>query len=567
VVLLLVSSDFLASDYCYDRELTRALERHAQGAARVVPVIVRACDWQSSVIRRLQAVPRDNQPVEGHPDGVDAALTQVSVALRGVAAELWVQRAGPDTRPPSRDSWARDVASAATPAPALPGDSGATPSLSAAGQPAVEDRGQGRTIKIAALKLWPFEVGPFEMVWPPRLGLKRAGAAVVALLLATGIATALVYGLKIKPVTEAARDAMRRGDYAAAVSALKTLNPKLQWWPGLSRALDQAEFGAQLSTSDIRDLAPALYTLRTQYPNEVDVLMFQGLSAFYDQQDGNLDRAIGFFTQAADRDPKHVQAHVLAAGRRADRAYAELLRGAEVQARGDVVEALRLLDRLEERVGFAKDLPQVASQRAELLELQGDVSRAYDTYARLPSADILSALQAAMISWRLASQDSRSARGVEKAESALTRLEDRGASEEDSEGWLFRVRETDFIRVRDRIDKICLASRTVEISRTLTAATEQNAREVTTALRQGQPEPCPRRAQIEMINEVLCVQVAAALAVVPVSDAARRTVLQAWRADRLHCAADLKAPPQLRGSGITAKTSGEFRSSGEGAHT
>jgi internalin A len=33
VILLLVSPDFLASDYCYDLEMKRALERHSAGDA------------------------------------------------------------------------------------------------------------------------------------------------------------------------------------------------------------------------------------------------------------------------------------------------------------------------------------------------------------------------------------------------------------------------------------------------------------------------------------------------------------------------------------------------------
>src|SRR2546428_6575835 len=41
IILLLISADFLASDYCYDREMTRALERHQHGAVRVIPIILR----------------------------------------------------------------------------------------------------------------------------------------------------------------------------------------------------------------------------------------------------------------------------------------------------------------------------------------------------------------------------------------------------------------------------------------------------------------------------------------------------------------------------------------------
>src|SRR5256885_1588759 len=53
VVLLLVSSDFLASDYCQDKEMTRAMERQAQGTTRVVPVILRACDWEAASFGKL----------------------------------------------------------------------------------------------------------------------------------------------------------------------------------------------------------------------------------------------------------------------------------------------------------------------------------------------------------------------------------------------------------------------------------------------------------------------------------------------------------------------------------
>ncbi len=45
IVLLLASSSFIASDYCYEKEMTRALERHKQGEARVIQIILRPCDW------------------------------------------------------------------------------------------------------------------------------------------------------------------------------------------------------------------------------------------------------------------------------------------------------------------------------------------------------------------------------------------------------------------------------------------------------------------------------------------------------------------------------------------
>ena len=51
VILLLVSPDFIASDYCYEREMARAMERQTNGEARVIPVILRPCDWHDLPFR------------------------------------------------------------------------------------------------------------------------------------------------------------------------------------------------------------------------------------------------------------------------------------------------------------------------------------------------------------------------------------------------------------------------------------------------------------------------------------------------------------------------------------
>lgn len=63
VVLLLVSAHFLASSYCYEREMERALERHSNGSAIVIPVILHPCDWHSAPFGSLRATPPDGKPV------------------------------------------------------------------------------------------------------------------------------------------------------------------------------------------------------------------------------------------------------------------------------------------------------------------------------------------------------------------------------------------------------------------------------------------------------------------------------------------------------------------------
>ncbi len=72
IVLLLVTADFLASSRGWEVEMSRALERHQAGEARVVPVIVRPCDWKSTPLAKLQAVPKDAIPVTRWADPEDA---------------------------------------------------------------------------------------------------------------------------------------------------------------------------------------------------------------------------------------------------------------------------------------------------------------------------------------------------------------------------------------------------------------------------------------------------------------------------------------------------------------
>ncbi len=63
IILLLVSSDFMASDYCYSKEMMRAIARHDRGEARVIPIIARPVFWQGAPFARLQALPTGAKPV------------------------------------------------------------------------------------------------------------------------------------------------------------------------------------------------------------------------------------------------------------------------------------------------------------------------------------------------------------------------------------------------------------------------------------------------------------------------------------------------------------------------
>src|SRR5262249_24830754 len=63
IILLLVSSDFLSSDYCYGIEMQHAMERHEANETRVIPILLRPCDWQSTPFGKLQALPSNGKPL------------------------------------------------------------------------------------------------------------------------------------------------------------------------------------------------------------------------------------------------------------------------------------------------------------------------------------------------------------------------------------------------------------------------------------------------------------------------------------------------------------------------
>lgn len=63
VVLLMVSPDFLNSDYCYSSEMARVIEQHEQGKVQVLPVILRPIYWGRTPFANLQVLPGGAQPI------------------------------------------------------------------------------------------------------------------------------------------------------------------------------------------------------------------------------------------------------------------------------------------------------------------------------------------------------------------------------------------------------------------------------------------------------------------------------------------------------------------------
>jgi hypothetical protein len=77
LILLLVSADFLASEYCFGVEVETALARLKRGEVKVVPVLLKQCLWSESRFSELQIIPRDAKPITSWSSR-EEALTNVA---------------------------------------------------------------------------------------------------------------------------------------------------------------------------------------------------------------------------------------------------------------------------------------------------------------------------------------------------------------------------------------------------------------------------------------------------------------------------------------------------------
>lgn len=87
IILLLISANFLGSNYCYDIELKRAMERHESGEARVIPIILKPVDWREAPFSKLQALPKNAKPITTWGNK-DEAFLDIAQGIRKVMNEL-----------------------------------------------------------------------------------------------------------------------------------------------------------------------------------------------------------------------------------------------------------------------------------------------------------------------------------------------------------------------------------------------------------------------------------------------------------------------------------------------
>jgi hypothetical protein len=87
IILLLISSDYLASDYVFDIEMKRAITRHEAGEAVVIPIILRACDWSSTPFSKLQVFPKNGKPITSWQD-IDEAFLDIAKGISLAAQQI-----------------------------------------------------------------------------------------------------------------------------------------------------------------------------------------------------------------------------------------------------------------------------------------------------------------------------------------------------------------------------------------------------------------------------------------------------------------------------------------------
>lgn len=104
VAVLLISADFLTSEFMRGQEVPRLLERRQREGVRIVPLIVKACPWKSvGWLAPIQGRPRDGKPLASLPEHVADDVLATLASEIGALLRAAPPAARPSARPPSPD--------------------------------------------------------------------------------------------------------------------------------------------------------------------------------------------------------------------------------------------------------------------------------------------------------------------------------------------------------------------------------------------------------------------------------------------------------------------------------
>jgi tetratricopeptide (TPR) repeat protein len=430
IVLLLISADFLASDYCNDIELTEAIRRHDAAQTRVVPVILRSCDWEHSRFARFNALPPEGVPVveAEHPD---QRFVAVAKGLRAIVAEL----TRPDSATTRQNPTRSDVSPATSPAlgveaPSTDANARHAPSAGAAAAPSPTPQ----RLTTGKISLFGIELGPFDIP-RPQLGAKRLLLGLGLLVLLTALLGGGVYVFALRSPLAQACDAMRMARYDTALDALDTVPAWLRHWPAWAALRAKASLGARTfqSPPDWESIRDDLRTQRADRPTDADLMIIE---AQYWLRQENYDKARAL-VEAASKEDQH-------------NAEAWFLLGLDRDLSGYTAVAV---DYYRKAVDAAPASPQYRNNLARgLLELAQfqEALREYRKISQFPLARV----EQALAHW--AQGEMREAADVTR--DALKMLGDAGLSTRfyNRRAWLFRLPNKG-IRLSSPEDKRCYA--------------------------------------------------------------------------------------------------------------
>lgn len=87
LILLLISPDFMNSDYCLSKEMHRALERHQEGSCWVIPILMRPTNFEGAPFSHLQLLPKDAKPITSWSNR-DKAFESVATEINRIVKDL-----------------------------------------------------------------------------------------------------------------------------------------------------------------------------------------------------------------------------------------------------------------------------------------------------------------------------------------------------------------------------------------------------------------------------------------------------------------------------------------------
>ena len=86
LILFLISSDFIASDYCYSKEVDLAIKLYKRNKIKIIPIIIRDCDWKELPFGNLLALPKDGIPIANW-ENEDTAFLNIIEGIKKIINE------------------------------------------------------------------------------------------------------------------------------------------------------------------------------------------------------------------------------------------------------------------------------------------------------------------------------------------------------------------------------------------------------------------------------------------------------------------------------------------------